>query len=240
MVSAIPKLECHDAANRLLMPVFGLWLSVAYPAHLVNRAGRREALAAGGFLLVERAAFEEIGGYERLRSHIVEDVLTARLVKATGRCIELVLGRRLFTTCMYEGWRDLWEGITKNAFAGLDFRLGSAVLAVATVLGFAVAPAFVLVILAARVVAAGATPLDGVALLGFGFSTVALLVVHALIARELRFPIVYALAAPFAHASYAAAIVVSAVRGRFGSGVSWKGRSYYGSEGVVPADRLLR
>ncbi len=239
LVSALPDLQCPDLANRLGMPAFAVWLSVAFPAHRVVDPRCRDALAAGGFLLIERAAHEAIGGFPRLAPHIVEDILTARLVKASGRRIALFLGRACVSTRMYSGWRDLWEGVTKNAFAGADFRVMRSLAGALAIVVLAVAPAASLVALALLALQSptwgGA---EAVALAGFGASTAVLVLLHGAIHHEMRIPLVLALAAPVGHAFVALAIVASTMRGRFGRGVSWKGRRYYGADAALPGDRL--
>ena len=239
LVSALPMIECPDFANRLMMPTFGFWLSLAMPLHLVNDPARREAIAAGGFLLLRRDALEAIGGYERLAPHIVEDALTARLVKASGRRIEVFIGRGSVTTRMYEGWRDLWEGITKNAFAGTDFRPAIAMTGVLAIVGFGVLPAAWTA--AGLVLGAlhGFGSSDTLTLGLFGFATLVLIGLHVAIAAECKIPRIVAIAAPLGHLIFAAALAWSTFRGAYGGGVSWKGRQYYGAGKDVPSDKLL-
>jgi chlorobactene glucosyltransferase len=240
LVSALPDVDCGDLASRMMMPAFGVWLALAMPMHEVNDARKRTALAAGGFLLVDRQALDAIGGYERLAPHIVEDVLTARLVKSTGRRIELFIGGRCLSTRMYVGWSELWEGITKNAFAAVDFRPAIAASALAVILTFAVLPSAVLAAWAVATVAGIPIPiLTPVALALFGAAAAILAALHAAIALELRFSPAFGLLAAPAHLVFAAALATSALRATRGAGVSWKGRRYYGAGVASPSDKLL-
>jgi chlorobactene glucosyltransferase len=239
LVSALPFVECPDFANRLMMPTFGYWLSLAMPLHRVNDPARREAIAAGGFLLVRREAMAAIGGYERLAPHIVEDGLTARLVKASGRRIEVFLARDSVTTRMYDGWRDLWEGLTKNAFAAADFRAPVAAALILCILGFAVLPAVAAVVGLALALTRGLAEGEPMALGLLAFAAVNLVAVHAAIAAELRIPRITALAAPLGHLIFAAALASSTLRAAYGRGVAWKGRHYYGAGRDIPSDKLL-
>lgn len=240
LVSAIPRVDCVHPASRFLLPPFGVWLAVALPIHRVNSERTRAALAAGGFLLIERTALDAIGGYARLAPHIVEDVLTARLVKHSGRRIEVFLGGDDVSTEMYMGWGDAWEGLTKNAFAGVDFRLPAAVLGILAIVLFTVVPTAAILFAALPWVILGEPIFLGTpALVAFGFAAAILVALHAAVAKELRIPLPYALIAAPAHLAYAAALAVSAFRGRFGKGVAWKGRRYYGLGTPVPDDKLL-
>lgn len=239
LVSALPAVECNDFANRLMMPVFGFWLGLAAPIHRVNDPECSEALAAGGFLLLHRETWAAFGGYERLRSHIVEDVLTARLVKSSGARMALYLGRGSVRTEMYRGWSDLWEGITKNTFPAADFSVAKTVLAAAWILLVCVAPTAVaataacLLLIGAPISAAFAVLASACAI-----ASALLVAFHAAIHRELKIPLGAAPVAPAGHAFFAAALLVSMWRGTRGRGVAWKGRRYYGSRGGRPAERL--
>ncbi|MFN0206833.1 MAG: glycosyltransferase [Planctomycetota bacterium] len=239
LVSALPDVRCPDLANRLMMPVFGIWLSLALPFHKVNNPKSPHALAAGGFLLIHRNALLQFGGYDRLKSHIVEDVLTARLVKNHGNRIELFLGRGSVSTEMYAGWRDLWEGLTKNTFAASDFSIQRSVIGIFAILTFCVLPI---------VVCAASLALLLTSQLSDGMQTfsicclaayVLLVSVHAAVHADLKLPIGLAALAPAGHAIFACALAVSMIRGTFGSGVGWKGRHYYGSGGERPSDAIL-
>lgn len=238
LVSALPHVECPDLANRLMMPVFGIWLGLALPIHEINNPKSKTALAAGGFLMIKREALTAIGGYERIRSHIVEDAITARLVKNSGRRIELFMGRGSVSTQMYSGWADLWEGITKNTFAGADFSVVRALLGAVAILFSAVAPFIVVAIACIQLAASGGALELYIQAAAAGFACVLLFILHAGVHRETGVPWSVIPLAPLGHAVFAAAIVTSTLRGGFGGGVAWKGRKYYGSGVEVPGDSL--
>ena len=79
----------------------------------------RRALANGQYILVDRSAYEALGGHAALRGEIVEDVEFARRLKADGR-FRYVLGggSRLARVRMYHSLGEIWNGFTKNVFTG--------------------------------------------------------------------------------------------------------------------------
>ena len=80
------------------------------------------ALVAGGFLLVKREAYHELGGHAAVRGQVVEDVAFGTRAKAMGKRVFTALTHDLYTARMYEGWRDTYFGLKKNAYAGANYQ----------------------------------------------------------------------------------------------------------------------
>jgi hypothetical protein len=91
--------------------------------------------------MIRRSAFEAVGGYEAVRSEIVEDIALARVVKRSGHRLLNAVGKDLFTTRMYTSLRGIWKGWTRiyyGAFKGPAWLLGVMTLTLLfTVLPFA-------------------------------------------------------------------------------------------------------
>lgn len=83
------------------------------------------AFANGQFILVERAAYEQIGGHARVRDHVVEDQRLSWEFKHAGLPIVMMDGSRVLTTRMYMSLEGIWEGWSKNNFLMMQrkFRL---------------------------------------------------------------------------------------------------------------------
>lgn len=98
-------------------------LSFLYPLKRVNDPTRGEALAHGAFVLIRRATYDRVGGIASVRGEIVEDIRFASRVKAGGGRLRVVAAPTLSQTHMYGSFGDIWRGLRKNAFAGMDSRL---------------------------------------------------------------------------------------------------------------------
>ena len=96
-------------------------LGQLYPLDRVNDPGRPEAIAAGGFLLVRRSTYEAAGGHEAVRHAIVEDIQLARTIKSLGGKLAVRLAPSLAWTHMYGRFGEIWRGLRKNAYAGMDY-----------------------------------------------------------------------------------------------------------------------
>lgn len=69
-----------------------------------------DAFANGAFILVQRAAFDQIGGWGAVRTKISEDLELARLAKRSGLRTGVALGEGLYQTRSYRTNRDSWDG----------------------------------------------------------------------------------------------------------------------------------
>ncbi|QDV35431.1 glycosyltransferase [Tautonia plasticadhaerens] len=96
-------------------------LSMLYPLRRVNDPTRAEALAHGAFVLIRRSTYDRVGGIGSVRGEIVEDIRFASRVKAEGGRIRASAAPALSQTHMYGTFGDIWRGLRKNAYAGMDY-----------------------------------------------------------------------------------------------------------------------
>ncbi|MDX2036497.1 MAG: glycosyltransferase family 2 protein [Isosphaeraceae bacterium] len=122
MVSFLPKGECRTFWQTATALTLGQVLGQLYPLDAVNDPKRPEALAAGGFILIRRAAYERLGGHEAVRSEIVDDILLARRLKAAGGRLICRSAPDLASTHLYGSVRDIYRGLRKNAYAGMEYQ----------------------------------------------------------------------------------------------------------------------
>ncbi|MDB5351770.1 MAG: glycosyl transferase family 2 [Planctomycetota bacterium] len=150
LVSIIARPEIKTFWQGAIAVTIGELLFTMYPTHLANDPKSPVAIAAGGFLLVKRSVYERVGGHEAVRAEIVEDIQFGRLVKQSGGRLSIHLAPDLAWTHMYGTFGDLWRGLRKNAYAGMEYQLrkyiagaiGGQIMAwtpmVATVVGLAI------------------------------------------------------------------------------------------------------
>lgn len=238
LLSLLPRVICVSFWEKLMMPLFGVLLSIAFPLEAVNDPRRRNAVAAGGFILVSRTAFDAVKGYEPTADHLVDDVLLAKRIKEKGFRIFVAFGEKLIRTRMYSDFKDLWEGIEKGAAVALDFRfwmLGSSLLFL-----FATTWSLIAWIPAIAIWARSSLPFDWSLFLILTAVTGALLFCFHF-ATNIRVGVprfLFALLSPLAYLLYAAILISSFSKGRYGVGVAWKGRRYYGAAQSAPKAKL--
>ena len=214
MVSEMVALNCTSLAERALVPAFVYLFALLYPFSRTNDPLAASAAAAGGTILIRRAALARIGGIAAIAGALIDDVALARRVKPGGR-IWLGHSRLARSVRPYPGFADIWRMVARSAYVQLGY---SPVLLVLTALGlalvFLVPPAAALFGPAWAGVAAWALMAGSFwpTLRRFGFSPV--------------WAPVWAPTLPAIVCFYMAATIGAAVDHHRGRGVVWKDRAY--------------
>lgn len=109
-LSITPVLETHAVWERMIQPVCTLVLMTWFLPHRVNRPHRKTAYANGAFMLMRRSCYDAIGGHERVRTEVNEDIQMARLTKQLGLRLRVVENDDLYRTRMYDSLLGAWRG----------------------------------------------------------------------------------------------------------------------------------
>ncbi len=73
----------------------------------------------GQFMLIERAAYQRVGGHEAVKGRILENFWLAEQLRARDVPLRCRSGRGVFAFRMYpQGWRELVDGWTKGFASG--------------------------------------------------------------------------------------------------------------------------
>jgi chlorobactene glucosyltransferase len=226
LLSLVPELVFGSSVETVVMAAFSFLLFTLYPIRLVNNPNSARAIAAGAFLLMRRDDFRSLGGYERLRATVVEDLRMAELFKRNGRRIYVAFTRGLFRTRMYRSVREMWEGLTRSAFEGAGFSITKVLAGAACGVLFTVLPwvaAFTLLI--HDIYLKQWPQRDSTLLLAIAACSMIFLVYSGFLIAIRTSPL-YVFTLPAATLFYTAAALNSAWNSRFGQGVPWKGRRY--------------
>ena len=225
-LTLIPKYIYASFWEKLFMPVFGWFCVLAMPLHRVNNPNRKEFLGIGNFFMFRREVLEKIGGFESVKSEVGEDLKLAEILKKSGFKLRIDYAPDLLETRMYSGFREIWEGFTKNLFAGMKFSPVKSVFGAISILLFGVLPVF----FAFLAFAFGQTFL----FIAFFTAYILQVFVLVLINREWQVNLLYAFLTPIGLALFAAILMNSMVKVLSGEGVTWKGRAIYEKDGVRP------
>jgi chlorobactene glucosyltransferase len=208
-------------AERAILPsILGMIFFATGPFDAINDPAQPDrAIANGQYLLVERRAYEAIGGHAALAHTILEDVEFARRIKADGRYrLMLAGGEDLASVRMYHSLREIWDGFTKNVYLGP----GGDLRALGAGFVFLSAISYVPPLLAIRA-AATKRPwlaLEALACTAATMATASWAVSNTCMPRRLGW------FQPFGTAILAAITVNSTVLFLSGRGVEWRGRRY--------------
>jgi glycosyltransferase involved in cell wall biosynthesis len=114
MLSYSPRQVVTGFWQRALMPLIFSELALAYPPDKVSDPSSRVAAANGQFLMVERAAYFQVGGHSSVAGSLLEDVDLALLLKRRKFPIRFRFAPDALSSRMYRSFGAMMEGWTKN------------------------------------------------------------------------------------------------------------------------------
>ena len=206
LVSNMATLRCQSLAERALVPAFVFFFFMLYPPAWGTAA-------AGGCMLVRRAALARVGGIEAIRGAWIDDCALARAIRGGGGRVWLGPSRGTRSIREYGSFADVGRMISRSAYAQLHY---SPWLLAGTVMGmllvFGAPPALALGGGSAGVVAMGAA----------AWGLMSLLYLPML--RFYRVSPFWAPLLPAVAVFYLGATFDSAIRHWRGRGAVWKGR----------------
>ena len=218
LVSEMVRLHCTTAPERALIPAFVFFFQMLYPFVWVVDPAKRVAGAAGGTMLVSRAAIERIHGVAQIRHHLIDDCALAKQIKTTGGRIWLGHTERAISIRVYANWPDVWNMIARTAYEQLKY---SPLMLLGCVIGMGMiygAPPLL------SVFAHGLPRLVGL----FCWATMTFALQPTL--RRYRLSPLWGVAMPCISLFYLCATVASALRHYSGRGGGWKNRVYKEAE----------
>lgn len=123
LVSLMVRLRAKTWLEKLVVPAFVFFFQKLYPFPAVNNPKSRYAGAAGGCVLIERQALEDIGGIAAIKDRLIDDCALGIAVKSSGRSIWLGHGLESYSLRGYDTYDGLAKMITRTAFAQLGYSV---------------------------------------------------------------------------------------------------------------------
>lgn len=120
LASLMAKLSCKTVVEHALIPAFVFFFAMLFPFARVNNPRRKLAAAAGGCMLVQRAALEAAGDIAAIRQEIIDDCALARRLKPQGR-VWLGLTNRSQSIRPYQTLSEVRQMVARSAYAQLGY-----------------------------------------------------------------------------------------------------------------------
>lgn len=141
VVTAVPRQITGTLAERLMMPLLHLVYTAWLPIPMVRLSRHPAFLAANGQVLaVRRSTYDDMGGFESVRTEVVDDMAFCRRAKVRGHKVVFADGRHVASCRMYENGPALWRGFSKNLYEGIGAHPMALAAVVALLLGTWVLP----------------------------------------------------------------------------------------------------
>jgi len=140
-VTLLPLIETAGLVEQTIQPAAAVLIrSFVAPGPLVRSPRTPVAIAAGGFILVSRTAYEGVGGHEAMRHELVDDQVLAVSLKKAGTPLALAGSGGRVRVRMYVGARETLRGWRKNTSAGLGGSVAIAAVLAGSGVASALAP----------------------------------------------------------------------------------------------------
>ena len=127
MLSLLPRLESESFWESVMVPLCGGAAASLY-AIALNNVGevKGAAFANGQFMLMRRAAYDQVGGHVTVRDRYCEDIALAKLFKDNGLRPRISWGNDYCSVRMYNGLAAVvrgWSRIYYAAQVGSPWRI---------------------------------------------------------------------------------------------------------------------
>jgi glycosyltransferase involved in cell wall biosynthesis len=106
-----------------LTTCFGMLFFTAFQVWLISTRWTGAYCGVGAFNLVRAAVYADVGGFERLRMDVLDDVYLGRIVKRAGYRQQLLVGDDLIRVRWQGSFRGVIRGLEKNSFASLHYSI---------------------------------------------------------------------------------------------------------------------
>jgi glycosyltransferase involved in cell wall biosynthesis len=118
-----PRVICRSAILETAIAGFTLLFGLSVRPWKARDPRSRESVGIGAFNLVRAEAYRAAGGHERIANRPDDDLRLGRLLKQAGYRQDVVLGNGFVEVEWYGSIREMAQGLTKNLFAGVNYRL---------------------------------------------------------------------------------------------------------------------
>jgi chlorobactene glucosyltransferase len=123
MLTAVPYQIMLSFWEKIGVPLVHFLIMCFLPLSQVwNSRNTAFAFACGQFILFRRAFYEKIGGHAAVRTALVEDVWLVKATKRAGGKAMVFNGIDVVSCRMYESLAAVWQGFSKNLFAGVNYN----------------------------------------------------------------------------------------------------------------------
>lgn len=219
MLSLIPRQIMTTFAEHAVIPIVHMIFFATMLNYRRIGLGRTTPVAAiGQFIAFTREGYQQLGGHERVRSSLVEDVFLAKAAASDGMRFALLDGTDAIDCHMYTSAQEVTQGFSKNLFPAMQHNIVVMAAFLLMQLGLYVAPVPML----ATALVQTSMPETLVLL----YTVTITLLIRLIVSTRFSMPSWHALIQPVT-ALWCMFICANSVRWAYSrSGSQWKGRSY--------------
>lgn len=123
-MTLVEDAEYEGIIEPAYLMIFGVFL-IFFSARpwLLHKAGGKNFMGNGAYLLARREAYEKTRGHEALKLEVVEDMRMGLLMRRSGYHCAAAVGVDRIKRRWQPGFRAIFKGLLKNAFAGFEYNI---------------------------------------------------------------------------------------------------------------------
>lgn len=122
-LTAPPQVVMPTLASRVFGAAFGVFFNLYARPWRVANPRARSAAGIGAFNLVRATAYHGAGGHRAIRLRVDDDMWLGRMLKRQGFRSGFAVAPGLLRVQWYDSLRGMVLGLTKNMFAGQNYRV---------------------------------------------------------------------------------------------------------------------
>lgn len=210
----LPNMLMHSWGERMMISFFQALFIFAHRPWKVADPKSRDHIGVGAFNLIRRSTYNAIGGYDKLRLAIVDDMKLGETVKRNGFASRVAFGKDMIRIRWAHGAVGMMNNLVKNFFAVLRYNVLLSIVAAMAVLVLHLGPWV------------GAVFAHGIARIGYAISLVCVFGVYSGMSKRSGVKSVYAVSHPIATVLLVFTILRSTFVTVWQGGVTWRGTKY--------------
>jgi len=139
-LTLMSDVEMHGFWEKTVLTFFGMGFHLATNPRAVSDPRSRAYVGIGAFQLVKRTAYEGSGMHRRLALEVVDDMKLGKIVKQAGFRSGVGIAQGFVAVRWHAGIRNIIHGVTKNFFAGAEFKISVVALQLSTLFCVSILP----------------------------------------------------------------------------------------------------
>lgn len=119
-ISLLPLLENRSFWENVNIPIYFFGIAKLLATSGLEDPDSRNAVASGALMLINTQVFRDIGGFQGVKSEMLDDVGLARLLKTQNYRVGYRLAPECLQVRLFKNNRDAFWGTTKNILVAVE------------------------------------------------------------------------------------------------------------------------
>ena len=128
-VTVMPEVTMPGLFLKIFSATFGILLFMIFQPWKARNPRSRQYMGIGAFNVIRTSAYRALGGHQAIALRPDDDLKFGKLVKHGGYRQDVMNGKGMVAVEWYRSVPELIDGLMKNMFAGMDYRVSLVIVA---------------------------------------------------------------------------------------------------------------